>query len=115
MPIIAFIGKGASQAYALLSYIYVLRFLLKFGQNMPMEGNMQAHTLSFRAGDAFVAETRTLAEQAGLKRSDYIREAGREKNERMMAERIAALSRKLSAKHLAENQAIEGTIADGLA
>ncbi|WP_407510663.1 hypothetical protein [Ralstonia sp. GP101] len=39
----------------------------------------------------------------------------REKNERMMAERIAALSRKLSAKHLAENQAIEGTIADGLA
>ena len=115
MPIIAFIGKGASQAYALLSYIYVLRFLLKFGQNMPMEGNMQAHTLSFRAGDAFVAETRTLAEQAGLKCSDYIREAVREKNERMMAERIAALSRKLSAKHLAENQAIEGTIADGLA
>ena len=73
MPIIAFIGKGASQAYALLSYIYVLRFLLKFGKNMPMEGNMQANTLSFRAGDAFVAETRTLAEQAVLKSSDYIR------------------------------------------
>ncbi|RYO74526.1 hypothetical protein DL771_012203 [Monosporascus sp. 5C6A] len=54
---------------------------------------MQAHTLSFRAGDAFVTETRALAEQAGLKSSDYIREAVREKNERMMAERIAALAR----------------------
>ena len=52
---------------------------------------MQAHPLSFRAGDAFVTETRALAEQAGLKSSDYIREAVREKNERMMAERIADL------------------------
>ncbi len=76
---------------------------------------MNANTLSFRADDGFVEETRSLALLAGLKNSDYIREAVREKNERMMAERIATLSRKLSAKHLEFHKAIEGSLADGLA
>lgn len=75
---------------------------------------MQAATLSFRAGNEFAQETRSLADTLGLKSSDYIREAVREKNERVMAERIAMLSRKLSAKHLAFNKAIEDTVGDGL-
>lgn len=76
---------------------------------------MHTHTLSFRAGDALVAQTRALAESAGLTHSDYIREAVREKNARMMAERIAGLSRQLSARHLEEHRAIEGALNDGLA
>ncbi|WP_179401923.1 antitoxin of toxin-antitoxin stability system [Burkholderia guangdongensis] len=75
---------------------------------------MHTTTLSFRAGDDFVEETRKSATLAGLKSSDYIREAVREKNERMMAERIAMLSRQLSAKHLAFNESVEDTLADGL-
>jgi hypothetical protein len=75
---------------------------------------MHAHTLSFRAADDFVEDTITSALLAGLKKSDYVREAVREKNERTMAEHIAALSRELATEHLAFNEAIDGTIADGL-
>ena len=75
---------------------------------------MLTHTLSFRAGDDFVEKTRSLAELLGLKSSDYIREAVEEKNERIMAERIAMLSQKLSSKHLAFNESIEETLADGI-
>lgn len=75
---------------------------------------MHAHTLSFRAGDDFVENTISSALLAGLKKSDYVREAVREKNERTMAKHIAALSRALSADHLAFNESVEGTITDGL-
>jgi hypothetical protein len=75
---------------------------------------MHAHTLSFRAPDNFVQETLAAAARAGFKKSDYIREAVREKNARTMAEHIAALSRELSAEHLAFNESIDGTSADGL-
>ncbi len=75
---------------------------------------MHTHTLSFRAGDDFVEKTRTLAEFLGLKSSDYIREAVQEKNEKIMAERIAMLSRTLSAKHLEFNESVENTISDGI-
>lgn len=75
---------------------------------------MQAATLSFRAGSEFAQKTRALADTLGLKSSDYIREAVREKNERVMAERIATLSRKLSAKHLAFNESLDDTVDDGL-
>lgn len=75
---------------------------------------MSTNTLSFRAGDDLAEETREAASILGLKSSDYIREAVREKNERVMAERIAELSRKLSAKHQEFNQAIEGSLSDGL-
>jgi hypothetical protein len=75
---------------------------------------MHAHTLSFRAGDDFVEQTTTSALLAGLRKSDYVREAVREKNERTMAEHIAALSRELAAEHLAFNDSIEGSLNDGL-
>jgi Arc/MetJ-type ribon-helix-helix transcriptional regulator len=75
---------------------------------------MHIHTLSFRAPDEFVQETLAAATRAGLKKSDYVREAVREKNERTMAEHIAALSRELSAEHLAFNESLDDTIADGL-
>lgn len=75
---------------------------------------MHPVTLSFRAGDDFAEETRSSANLVGLKSSDYIREAVREKNERTMAERIATLSRQLSARHLAVNESMEGTLADGI-
>jgi pantoate kinase len=79
-----------------------------------MEGEMHATTLSFRAPEEFAEETRSFASMVGLKSSDYIREAVREKNERLMAERIGNLSRKLAAKHAAFNESTEESIADGL-
>ncbi|WP_455289927.1 antitoxin of toxin-antitoxin stability system [Cupriavidus necator] len=72
-------------------------------------------TLSFRAAPEFAQETRELAKRAGLSSSDYVREAVREKNARMMAERMAFLSRQLSARSLAENEAMADTAEDGLA
>ncbi len=75
---------------------------------------MHATTLSFRAGDDFAKQTRALANSLGLKSSDYIRQAVLEKNEREMAQRIAALSRKLSAEHHTINESVEGSLADGL-
>jgi predicted DNA-binding protein len=76
---------------------------------------MRATTLSFRAPDEFAEQTRSLAKAMGLKSSDYIRAAVHEKNEREMSARIAALSKKLSAKHLAFNEAIDDSVGDGLA
>jgi hypothetical protein len=75
---------------------------------------MHATTLSFRAGEEFAQQTRALAGAVGLKSSEYIRAAVCEKNERVMAERIAMLSKKLAAEHLTFNESIEGSLADGL-
>ena len=75
---------------------------------------MQATTLSFRVEEAFAERTRALATIAELRISDYMREAVREKNERVMAQRMAMLSRELAAEHLAFNESIEETLADGL-
>lgn len=75
---------------------------------------MHATTLSFRAGDDFAEQTRALANSVGLKSSDYIRQAVREKNEHVMAQRIATLSKALSTEHLACNESLEGSLADGL-
>lgn len=74
---------------------------------------MHATMLSFRAGNDFAQQTRALASAIGLKSSDYIREAVCEKNERVMAERIAMLSRELAAEHLSFNESLEGSLADG--
>lgn len=74
---------------------------------------MQA-TLSFRAESDFVEQTRALAQVIGLKSSDYIRQAVREKNEQIMAQRIAALSQELSDEHHALNVSFEGALADGI-
>ncbi|BBP00753.1 antitoxin of toxin-antitoxin stability system [Sulfuriferula nivalis] len=75
---------------------------------------MHATTLSFRAGDEFAQQTRSMANAIGLKSSDYIRQAVNEKNERVMAEHIAMLSRELAAEHLSFNESLEGSLADGL-
>ena len=75
---------------------------------------MHATTLSFRAGEDLAEQTRALATIVGLKSSDYMREAVREKNERVTAQRIAQLSKELAAEHLAFNESIEDSLADGL-
>ena len=75
---------------------------------------MHATTLSFRAGDDFAEQTRALASALGLKSSDYIRQAVREKNEHVMAQRIATLSKALSTEHRVFNETLDGSVADGL-
>lgn len=75
---------------------------------------MNATTLSFRAALELAEETRALAESVGLKSSEYIRQAVCEKNALVMAQRIASLSRELAAEHLSENEALEGSLEDGL-
>ena len=71
-------------------------------------------TLSFRADHDFAEQTRSLANTIGLKSSAYIREAVLEKNERLMAQRIGALSRELAAEHLAINESMDDALTDGL-
>lgn len=75
---------------------------------------MNATTLSFRAARDFADEVRTLASLLGLKSSDYIRQAVLEKNQQVMAQRIAALSQELSAEHLAFNESLDESLRDGL-
>lgn len=75
---------------------------------------MHAATLSFRAGDEFAEQTRALASLLGLKSSDYIRQAVQEKNEQVMAQRMAMLSKALSADHLSLNESLEDSLEDGL-
>jgi uncharacterized protein (DUF1778 family) len=75
---------------------------------------MHGTTLSFRVGNDFADEVRTLASLVGLKSSDYIRQAVLEKNEQVMAQRIAALSKELSAEHLAFNESLNESLQDGL-
>lgn len=75
---------------------------------------MIATTLSFRAPPEFAEQTRTLAKAMHMTSSDYVREAVREKNERMLKERMVFLSAQLSARHLAENRSMDGSIGDGL-
>jgi predicted transcriptional regulator len=75
---------------------------------------MHATTLSFRAGDDFAEQVRSLASSLGIKSSDYIRQAVSEKNARVMAQRIAALSKELSAEHLAFNESLDESLEDGL-
>jgi predicted DNA-binding protein len=78
------------------------------------EITMHAATLSFRAGDEFAEQTRALASMLGLKSSDYIRQAVREKNEQVMAQRMAMLSKALSSDHLGANESLEDSLEDGL-
>ena len=76
---------------------------------------MEAQALfSFRATKPFVDETTQSAKLAGLSRSEYARRAIEEMNHRVMRERIAMLSKQLSAESLAVNEALVDTTADGL-
>ena len=76
---------------------------------------MNPATLSFRAPVDFAEQTKALASALSMSASDYVREAVREKNERALKERMVFLSKKLSAQHLAESQAMDGSVGDGLA
>ena len=75
---------------------------------------MSPTTLSFRAPAGFAEQTKALASALSMSASDYVREAVREKNERAIKARMVFLSKQLSAQHLAENQAMDGSVGDGL-
>ena len=76
---------------------------------------MDAQTLfSFRVTKPFVDETTQSAKLAGLSRSEYARRAIEEMNHRIMRERIAVLSKQLSAQSNQINQALDDTTKDGL-
>ena len=74
-----------------------------------------AMKLSFQATSDFAEHTQSCANMIGLKNSDYVREAVREKNERVMVDHITMLPRKLSAKHHSFNEAIVDSIQDEIA
>ena len=57
-------------------------------------------TLSFRAEPAFIEQISSAAKIVRQNRSDYIKQAVSERNERILAERVAFLSKNLSAKSL---------------
>lgn len=76
---------------------------------------MGAVTLTFRSPPKLAAQTDELARVSGMSRSDYLRQAIEEKNERTLAERIVYLSRTLSDKHLEINEAMDASLGDGLA
>lgn len=76
---------------------------------------MEAQALfSFRVTKPFVDETTQSAKLAGLSRSEYARRAIEEMNCRVMRERIAVLSKQLSAQSHALNEALDDTAGDGL-
>ena len=69
---------------------------------------------SFRVTKPFVDETTQSAKLAGLSRSEYARRAIEEMNHRVMRERIAMLSKLLSAQSFSVNEALDDSTADGL-
>ena len=75
---------------------------------------MSTATLSFRATTEFAQQTKSLASLFNLPSSEYLRDAVREKNERVLKDRMTFLSQKLSAQHLLENEAMDTTTSDGL-
>ena len=77
--------------------------------------NGMSERLSFRSHAELVEQTNAFARLSGMSRSDYLRKAIEEKNERTLAERIAFLSRALSAKHLEINETMDASLRDGLA
>ena len=75
---------------------------------------MSAATLSFRASTEFAEQTRALASLFNMPSSEYLREAVREKNERVLKDRMTYLSGQLSNRHLLENEAMDAATGDGL-
>ena len=69
---------------------------------------------SFRVAKPFVEATAQSAKLAGLSRSAYARRAIEEMNHRVMRERIAVLSKQLSAQSLAVNDALADATQDAL-
>lgn len=75
---------------------------------------MTAATLSFRASSEFAEQTKSLANLFNMPSSEYLREAVREKNERVLKDRMTYLSKQLSGRHLLENDAMDAAAGDGL-
>jgi hypothetical protein len=86
-----------------------------YEQEAPVTDSTTTQTMSFKAHQTFAEETRAWAKTSNKPLSEYIREAVQEKNERELAQRIRLLSERLSAKSLAENQAMDAVIGDGIA
>jgi len=76
---------------------------------------MTAATLSFRASAEFAGQTKALAALSNMPSSEYLRDAVREKNERVLKDRMTFLSQKLSAQHALENEAMDAVTGDGIA
>ena len=75
----------------------------------------RAMTLSFRAEPAFIEQISSAAKIVRQNRSDYIKQAVSERNERILAERVAFLSKNLSAQSLTVCEEMGAAAGDGFA
>jgi len=75
---------------------------------------MTTITVSFHASAEFAEQTTASANVLHMSCADYVREAVREKNERVLKGHMTHLSKQLSVRHLAENQTMDATSGDGL-
>ena len=72
-------------------------------------------TLSFRAEPDLIEQIALAAKIVRQNRSDYMKQAVGERNERILTERVAFLSKQLSAQSLAVCKEMDTTAGDGLA
>ena len=72
-------------------------------------------TLSFRAEPDLIEQIALAAKIVRQNRSDYMKQAVGERNERILTERVAFLSKQLSAQSLAVCKEMDATAGDGLA
>ena len=75
----------------------------------------RAMTLSFRVNPAFIEQISSAAKIVHQNRSDYIKQAVSERNESILAERVAFLSKKLSAQSLTVCEEMGAAAGDGFA
>lgn len=92
-----------------------LGWCLQHINEVAMPEHNPPRTMSIRVHQAFADETETLAKAPPEQVSAYILEAVREKNERELARRIRVLSKRQSARNLAENKSMEGALTDRIA
>ena len=108
-------GLWAEASYPALDLTYTIELRLRLVFCLYRMYFMETSTqFSFRAPAPFIAETEAAARLAGLSRSEYARRAIEEMNRRVMAERIAALSKQLAVLSSAEGEALDDATADGL-
>ena len=71
-------------------------------------------TMSLRTTPSFADETSFFAQYSGVSKTQYLEQAIKEKNERVLADRISFLSSKLSAQSLAHSEAMDAAVGDGI-
>ena len=71
-------------------------------------------TLSFRAEPDLIEQIALAAKIVRQNRSDYMKQAVGERNERILTERVAFLSKQLSAQSLAVCKEMDAAAGDGL-